>query len=315
MNPSSRPQVDAGPFIGVDVGGTKCRGVLWSSGSILADVRRVTPVGDPEGPNGVIAAICAVVAELEEVADHDGQPLPVGVGMPGLVTRQGVVRASPHLHGVSDLPVGDLLRERLARMVWVDNDATCAAIAEWQVGAGRGVDDMVAVTLGTGIGGGIICHGTVVRGAHGFAGEIGHMVVDPNGPQCSCGQRGCWECFASGSALQARADEVFGSGNVRSEDLATLVGESNPKAQKILREFAHWVALGLANITNIFDPAVIVIGGGVARTAPLFLADLHRSFSSMLYAQQLRPKPRIVVAAWDERAGAVGAALLPGLPR
>lgn len=307
--------METGPSIGVDVGGTKCRGVLWSSGAIVADVRRATPVGDPKGPNGVIAAICAVVAELEESANHHGPPLAVGVGMPGLVTLQGVVRASPHLRGVADLAVGELLQERLGRAVWVDNDATCAAIAEWQEGAGLGVDDMVTVTLGTGIGGGIISRGAVVRGAHGFAGEIGHMVVDPNGPPCPCGQRGCWECFASGTALQARADDVFGSGRVRGEDLVGLVGQGNLEAQKILREFAHWVALGLANITNIFDPSVIVIGGGVARTAPVFLADVHQSFATMLYAPHLRPQPRIVVAHWDERAGAVGAALLPSLPR
>ncbi len=299
--------------IGVDVGGTKCLGVLWSGSDVVAEVRRPTPVGAPTGSDGVLATIVSVVADLEAQAGDQTAPLPVGVGVPGLVTRDGVLRASPNLAAVADLRVGDILQERLERSVSVDNDATCAAIAEWRQGQGVGIDDLVVVTLGTGIGGGIICNGAVVRGSHGFAGEIGHMVVDPSGPQCPCGQRGCWERLASGSALQARADDVFGAGRMRGEDLALLAADGDQKARSIFIEFAHWVALGLANITNFLDPAVIVIGGGVARTAPLFLADVRQSFAAMLYAPNLRPQPRIEVAAWDERAGAVGAAHLPFL--
>lgn len=296
----------------MDVGGTKCLGVLWSGGKVIAEVRRATPVGDPQGPAGLLATIAAVVVELEHSAPHLGEALPVGVGMPGLVSRNGVVRASPNLTGVADLRVRDLLEERLERRVWVDNDATCAAIAEWRAGAGIGINDLVVVTFGTGIGGGIISNGAVMRGAHGFAGEIGHMVIDPSGPRCPCGQRGCWERFASGSALQSRADEIFGLGTRRAEDLAQMAAAGDPDAQQIFAEFSRWVSLGLANITNIFDPAMIIIGGGVARNASLFLTQTRKNFAEMLYAPQLREQPPIVVATWDERAGAVGAALLPG---
>lgn len=314
MNSSLHP-AEAQFAIGVDVGGTKCLGVVWSEGKIVAEVRRPTPDQSPEGPGGVVAVIAEVVADLETQigVSPKGLGIAVGVGMPGLVTRSGIVRASPNLTGVADLAVRDLLEARLERQVWVDNDATCAAIAEWRTGAGEGLQDMVMVTLGTGIGGGIIANGTVVRGANGFAGEIGHMVLDPEGPQCPCGQQGCWERFASGSALESRADQVFGPGKVRGADLARLASQGDEQAQEIFREFAHWVALGLANLTNIFDPSVIVIGGGVTRTAPLFFKTVQDNFVALLYAPHLRPQPKIVVASLDERAGAVGAALLAGL--
>ena len=315
MNPSSPLTDKSAPSIGVDVGGTKCLGVVWSDGKIIAELRRGTPVGLAEGPGGLVEVIAEVVSELEKGVGvmNSHPPLTVGIGMPGLVTRGGVVKSSPHLPGVADLAIGALLEERLQRRAWVDNDANCAVIAEWRLGAALGADDMVLVTLGTGIGGGIISNGAVVRGAHGFAGEIGHMVIDPHGPLCPCGQRGCWERYASGSALAAQAELALGVGLVRGEDLAQMAAAGHVKAQEILDEFARWVALGLANITNMFDPSIIVIGGGLARMAPQFLIDVSEKFATMLYGGDLRVHPAIVMASLDERAGAVGAALLPGL--
>ena len=299
--------------IGVDVGGTKSLGVVWSEGAIVAEVRRATPHCSPEGPGGIIEVIAEVVRDLDTSVGVRDNRLPVGIGMPGLVTREGVVKASPHLRDVADLAVRTLLEERLQRRVWVDNDANCAALAEWRLGAAIGTDDMVLVTLGTGIGAGIISNGTLVRGAHGFAGEIGHMVVDPNGLACPCGQRGCWERYASGSALTAQAELVLGMGPISGEDLVQMAASGHGEAQAILTEFAHWVALGLANIANMFDPSIIVLGGGLARMAPQFLINVGDNFATMLYGGDLRAHPLIVVASLDERAGAVGAALLPGL--
>ncbi|MGA0878981.1 MAG: ROK family protein [Ilumatobacteraceae bacterium] len=300
------------PTIGVDVGGTKCLGVLWSSDGVGAESRRPTPHGND--PHDLITTIVGVIRDLEEVAASE--PLSVGIGMPGLVTRSGVVRASPNLTDVSDLAVRDEVGSVLGRPVLVDNDATCAAVAEWRAGAGRGVTDMVMITLGTGIGAGIVANGAVLRGAHGFAGEIGHMVIDPDGPWCPCGQRGCWERFASGSALQARADDVLGpcpTGRWQGQDVAALASEGNGPAREIFTEFAQWVARGIVNVTNILDPALVVLGGGVVRTAPLFLDDVRRHVAQLLYAPNQRDLPAITVAHWDERAGAVGAALLAGM--
>ncbi|MGB9347333.1 MAG: ROK family protein, partial [Ilumatobacteraceae bacterium] len=186
----------AGPTrrVGIDVGGTKAQGVaLDLDGELLATAHRSTPRGDDSlGP---------LIDVLVDLADELGEDGSVGVGVPGLVTRAGVLRAAPNLDGVADFEVSRLLSERLGAPVAVDNDATCATIAEWQLGAAAGTDNMVLVTLGTGIGGGLVANGAVQRGINGFAGEFGHMVVDPDGPRCPCGRRGCWERYASGSGL------------------------------------------------------------------------------------------------------------------
>ncbi|HNJ98806.1 MAG TPA: ROK family protein, partial [Ilumatobacteraceae bacterium] len=169
--------------LGIDVGGTKCLAVvLDDAGAVVAEERLPTP----KGP-------AAIIDTLAELAHACAPFTSVGIGVPGLVTRDGVLKAAPNLVDINDFRVGALLSDRLGLHVEVDNDATCATVAEWKAGAARGVDDFVMVTLGTGIGGGIVANGALVRGANGFTGEIGHMVIDPEGPACPCGRSGCWE--------------------------------------------------------------------------------------------------------------------------
>ena len=176
---------------GIDVGGTKCHGVVIdASGVVVHDYRLPTPAGH----DAIVDTLAEVAAQL---APFDS----IGLGVPGLITRDGVIKASPNLVDVRDFPVGQLLSQRLGAVVHVDNDATCATVAEWRAGAARGFDDVVMVTLGTGIGGGVVANGQLVRGANGFTGEFGHMVIHPDGPWCPCGRRGCWERYASGSGL------------------------------------------------------------------------------------------------------------------
>jgi glucokinase len=300
-------------FAGIDVGGTKCLGVVWQNGRIVREVRRDTP----QGADDMISTLVEIVRELGEVES-------VGVGVPGLVTREGVLRAAPNLVGVSELAVGPRMREILQCDVAVDNDATCAAVAEWSVGAAQGVDDVVVVTLGTGIGGGLVSGGRLVRGTNGFAGEIGHMVVESSGPQCVCGQRGCWERYASGNGLgylgrlaaeqgaAKRVQELAGSAEqIRGEHIRQAALEGDNDALVIVDSFARWVALGLTNLTNLLDPAMIVIGGGLASSGNVFLEPMRRWFEELLYSPQLRPHPQLVMATLAEQAGAVGAALLP----
>ena len=300
-------------FAGIDVGGTKCLGVVWQNGRIVRDVRRDTP----QGSDDMISTLVEIVRELGDVES-------VGVGVPGLVTREGVLRAAPNLVGVSELAVGPRMREILQCDVAVDNDATCAAVAEWSVGAAQGVDDVVVVTLGTGIGGGLVSGGRLVRGTNGFAGEIGHMVVESSGPQCVCGQRGCWERYASGNGLgylgrlaaeqgsAKRVQELAGSAEqIRGEHIRQAALEGDNDALVIVDSFARWVALGLTNLTNLLDPAMIVIGGGLASSGNVFLEPMRRWFEELLYSPQLRPHPQLVMATLAEQAGAVGAALLP----
>jgi len=306
--------------IGIDVGGTKALGVaLDAHGAVVAEDRRTTPRGeDSLGP---------LVDTLAELATSLGVDGSLGVGVPGLVTRKGVLQAAPNLDGVAHFAVADLVGERLGHPVSVDNDATCATVAEWQLGAAEGASDVILVTLGTGIGGGLVADGVLHRGRNGFAGEFGHMVVDPNGPPCPCGRRGCWERYASGSGLamlareaatgrrlQAVVEHAGGDPqDVRGEHVQAAARDGDDEALAVIDDFGRWVALGLANLTNAFDPEVFVLGGGLAAGAELYLEPITRWFGELLYQPHLRPSPRIEFARWGPLAGAVGAALLPGL--
>ncbi len=280
---------------GIDVGGTKFLGVIIDDdGTLLVEKRRPTPHGGD-----------AVVHDLVEFARELGEYDTLGVGVPGLVTRDGVLRAAPNLVGATEVRVGPRLSEALGHPVAVDNDATCAILAEWQHGAARGYNDVVLVTLGTGIGGGLVMGGKLQRGVNGFAGEIGHIVVQPDGPFCPCGRRGCWERFASGKGLQMLA------GGRKGEEVVDLARTGDREMLVIIDAFAHWVALGLVNLTNILDPACIVLGGGLAAAPDMFLPPIMREFTALLYSPEHRPHPHLAFAELGERAGAIGAALLP----
>lgn len=320
MNPATAAHAVPSRRVGIDVGGTKAQAVVLDpAGEVVETAQRPTPRGDRS-----LDALIDVLIELADEVGHEGS---VGVGVPGLVTRTGVLRAAPNLDGVADFAIVELLAERLGSDVDVDNDATCATVAEWLLGAGRGTSDMMLVTLGTGIGGGIVANGLLLRGANGFAGEFGHMVIDPSGPQCPCGRRGCWERYASGSGLAMLAreaamghrlsDVVRRAGGdaqaVRGEHVQAAAREGDPEALAVIDDFARWVALGLANLTNALDPELFVLGGGLASGSDLYLDPIRRWFGDLLYQPQLRPIPRIEFARWGPLAGAVGAALLPEL--
>jgi glucokinase len=311
--------------IGIDVGGTKAQGVAMDSdGAVVAAANRPTPRGD-DSLSQLIDTLVELASELAHQPGWVRDEFTLGIGVPGLVTRAGVLRAAPNLDGVADFEVGRLLSDRLGRAVEVDNDATCATIAEWQLGAAQGIDNMILVTLGTGIGGGLVANGTVQRGMNGFAGEFGHMVVDPDGPRCPCGRRGCWERYASGSGLALLAreaatgrrlhDVVRRAGgdpqSVRGEHVQDAAREGDPEALAVIDDFGRWVALGLSNLTNAFDPAMFVLGGGLAAGSDLYLDPIVRWYGDLLYQPHLRPRPRVEFAHFGPLAGAVGAALLP----
>ncbi len=277
-------------------------------------------IATPEGEAAVLDAVAAAAASVQGRGDVVG----VGVGVPGLVDREGVLRFAPNLPGVADLPVKAELEARLDLPVRVDNDATCAAWGERQAGAAQGYDDVILVTLGTGIGGGIVAGGTLLRGAHGFAGEVGHMVIDPEGPDCPCGQRGCWERFASGSGLGRLGQEAAAAGQaaavlalaggdpagVQGEHVTAAAAAGDAQARTVLAAFGWWVALGLANLANAFDPQAFVLGGGLVEAGELLLGPVRTAFASLLTGSQHRPAVDIVPARLGEHAGAIGAAHL-----
>ena len=278
--------------VGIDVGGTKCLGVMVDDGgTVIAQLRRPTPHA------------AELVDVLHTMHDELDASAPLGIGVPGLITHDGVIKASPNLTGAHDIEVGPRLRERIDQVVTVDNDATMAALGEWKTGAARGADDVVVVTLGTGIGGGVVMGGRLQRGAHGFAGEIGHMLVDSDGVECPCGRRGCWERYASGSALTRL------SGGASGEEVFARSHEGDPAALAVVDEFIEWIAIGLSSLTNVCDPEVIVLGGGVVESLRSHEERVRRAFTDSLYSSKWRPHPRLEMARLGELAGAVGAAL------
>ena len=302
--------------LGVDLGGTKCLGVTLDAGEVVDELRVPTPKGD--------RAVLDEMSALVERLCGKGMPEAIGIGAPGLVDRAGVLRFAPHLALDGELDLRSQLARRLGIPVVVDNDATCAAWGERAVGAARGLDDVVLVTLGTGIGGGIIAGGRLERGANGFAGEIGHMVIDPQGPRCPCGQRGCWERFASGSGLGRLAREAGQAGtaarvvelaggdpeDVRGEHVTSAVAEGDDQATEVLATFAWWLALGLANLANIFDPEAFVVGGGLVAVGDALFEPTRAAFDDLLQGAGRRAPIAVLPAALGERAGAIGAACL-----
>jgi len=283
--------------IGVDVGGTKCLAVaLGEDGSVLDSL--TLPTAEGIGVVEEVAELCTALARRVGKAATS-----LGVGMPGTVSRDGVVYLAPHLPDVRQLPMRELLASKLNIPVVVDNDATCAGVAEWKKGAAQNCNDALIITIGTGIGAALIANGKVMRGHHGFAGESGHHIVVHGGEECPCGRRGCWEQYASGTALRRMANGVSG------EEVLLRVVKEDAEAQIVLEEFASWVALGLFNLVNTLDPQVIVLGGGLGSSAVLrhFVAV---ALSKQMPPAELRPAPLLVTAQLGPEAGAIGAALL-----
>jgi glucokinase len=314
----SDPVVPADVAIGVDIGGTKILAVAVDSrGVVDAELWARTP---PSGQE-LLDAVAQLVSSLRPPETT----VAVGVGAPGLVDEDGVLRFAPNLPAIVGLPIRDGLEARLSgSWVRVGNDASFAGWAEHVLGAGRGHRDLLLVTLGTGIGGGIVSGGRLQEGANGFAGEIGHMVVDPQGPACPCGKRGCWERWASGSGLGRLGREAVAAGlagrvvelaggdpeAIRGEHVTRAATEGDADARAVMDSFAWWLALGLANLANIFDPATIVLGGGLVEAGPIFLEPTRLAFAELVEAAVYRPPVAIVPARMGARSGAIGAALL-----
>ena len=311
--------------LGLDVGGTKILGLaVSSSAEVLVEVRRDTPA---EGGD-LLVALASLALELSDLVDAGAgthRVAGVGIGVPGLVDTEGVLRYAPNLLGASGTAVRAGLETLLERRwpVAVDNDATCAMAGEWAFGAAIGSTDALLATIGTGIGGGIVSGGQLLRGAHNFAGEIGHQIVDPHGPPCPCGKRGCWERYASGSGLGRLARDAAGAGlaasvvaraggdpdSIRGEHVVAAAAAGDSEAEAILGEFARWIGLGLANLANVLDPELIVLGGGLVNAGELLLRPIRRAFAEFVEGSEERSDVRIVLAALGVQGGAIGAAV------
>ncbi len=308
--------------IGVDVGGTKILAAVVDTDdpSRLLRSRRVAT---PSGP-GVDAAIDEVVHMLLDgaVGLDRGPVVGVGVGLPGLVAPDGVLFDATHTPGLIGLPLASSLAASAGLPVTIDNDANCAAWAEVSCGVGRGASEVLVVTLGTGIGGGLVIGGRLRHGAHGAAGEPGHMVVDRDGTPCPCGRRGCWEQYASGTGLaqlaQAAADRGDAPGlvaragaaaAVRGEHVVAAARDGDRGAGAVIDEFATWLGIGLANLVTLLDPDLVIVGGGLADVADLYLDRAREVMVAESLGGTSRPPARLEVATLGSDAGVIGAAL------
>ncbi|MGC0364499.1 glucokinase [Rhodococcus sp. 27YEA15] len=305
--------------IGIDVGGTSIRAaVVDVDGQVLDVVQAPTPNSARALEDGLDRVVRTLVSRHRVDA--------VGLAVAGFITSDRTsVRFAPHLPWV-DAPVGSDLSARLGLPVVLEHDANAAAFAEHRFGAAAGGRNVVMVAIGTGIGGALLIDGELYRGSHGVAPELGHIQVVPDGRACACGKRGCWERYCSGTALVDTAIELLAAdptastllarevavdpGALTGRRIANAAQDGDPLALATLAEFTRWLAVGLAMVGDVYDPDLVVIAGGVASSAPLFLDDARDQYATLLTGARHRPLARIRVAQLGEAAGMVGAASL-----
>jgi len=283
----------------------------------VAERRAPTVYDDIELIESIIDVIHALERDTGKVMEA------IGIGIAGIVDRQGTLRYSPNIPGVFDLPIHDIITKRLDRPVRIENDATAATWAEHLLGAGAGSENMLFIGLGTGIGTGFVLDGSLHRGWNGFSGESGHMTIDKNGPEHLTGARGPWELTASGSGLarlarrfaeEGRLDTVVGlagsADRIEARHIQQAVESGAPDVLALLDEFAIDVGIGLANLVHLLDPEIIVIGGGLVDLGEPLIEAIQRRTSSFVLGSKHRPEVRIKAAQLGSSAGAIGAALL-----
>lgn len=310
--------------IGIDIGGTNC-----VVGAVAADGSRVVadhsqPTRPKRGADAVIADLAAMTATTiagAQAQDADAEVLGVGVGAPGpLSIRRGVVLLTPNL-GWSNVALRSRLGALVGLPVALENDANCAIQAETWIGAARGARCVIGLTLGTGIGGGIVLDGTVHHGASDAAGEFGHMVINFDGPLCGCGNRGCLEAYASGTNIARRARDLMAEGSattlralsggtpegVTAERVYAAARSGDALAARVAADTAQYLGIGIANLVNIFNPDIVVVVGGVSRAGDLLFEPLRREVASRAFASA-SDACRIVPGQLGDLAGVYGAA-------
>ncbi len=311
------------PVVAVDIGGTKIMTAVFSAdGQMLA--KDVCPTIADEGVDAVVKRLISAIGGIIARYGSDASGL-AGIGVAcagGIDSENGiVVTPSPNLPGWSDLPLRDIIEEKFKLDTFVLNDASSAALGEQRFGAGQGVNNLVLVTLGTGIGGGIIIDGRLYLGANGAAGELGHMTVDENGPVCGCGNTGCLEVMVSGRAVAREAFRRISEGeksslaemagskleNITSEQVAAAATAGDSLALDILTRAAHYLGVGLVGIVNAFNPEMIILGGGMAELGSLYIEPAKKLVMDRAFSISTR-KLSFATASLGNEAGVYGVA-------
>ncbi|WP_054937567.1 ROK family protein [Moorella stamsii] len=311
--------------IGIDMGGTKILTALVNShGNIVRTTRYSTAV--TEGKDRIIEQITQSVHEVSAGLDLGRDIIGIGVSCAGPVDPENGVLVQGTNLGWDNAPLKSIVEDRFKLPVYVENDANAAAIAEYRLGAGAGSKDMVYVTVSTGIGGGLILGGQIYRGANFAAGEIGHIIVEADGPECNCGSRGCVEAVASGPATARRAVERIRRGETSAiiqmveGELDKVTGEivyraaanGDPLAGEVVYQSGRYIGIALASLVNILNPEIIVIGGGVAKAGELLFKPLRENFTIRVMRSQ-REKVKVVPSKFGSYSSVMGAAFLPYL--
>jgi len=313
----------SGPLVlGVDLGGTKIlTAVVSAHGEILSRDHSVTPAA--EGAPAIVQAILeSAERALEQAGIQKSALQAIGIGAPGISNPDtGVLFTSPNLPGIRDFAIRDAIAAELGTSTFVINDANAAALGEYHFGAGRGARHFVYITVSTGIGGGIIIDGEIYSGATGIAGEVGHMTIDDNGPPCHCGNRGCWETLASGTALAREArrritegastsipDYVEGNvDKVTAREIHAAAEQGDGLAKELIRQTGYYLGVGLANLINIFNPELIIIGGGLSNIGDMLLAPAIKTAGERSFRKAFEAV-RLVPAELGGNSGVLGAA-------
>ena len=303
---------------GVDIGGTDIKiGLVTHDGKVERSGK--IPTRPEEGPG---AAAARVRDWLNGQGVAAGEPGTAGVACAGLIDREsGSIITSPNLKGWEGAEIGGIFSSALSVPVYVENDASAAAFGEYRMGAGRGTKDFACLTLGTGIGGGFVTGGVLYRGFHGLAGEIGHTIIMIDGPECSCGNRGCLEAFVGAGYIVERAraalesepeSELHRLAQITVEDISIAASKGDRLAMNVLKETGYYLGVGLCNLIHIMDPEVIAIGGGVAGAGELILEPARAAIRDCVMHEVLAGA-RIVRAELGNRAAMIGVSILAGI--
>lgn len=295
--------------IGVDIGGTKVAiAVVNEDGEVKTE--SVIPTNLMITPKEMIEVICKEIRKvINRSKVNENKIIGIGIGAPGpLDSRNGVITCPPNLTGWIDIPIQKIIRESFSFPVTLENDANAAALAEKWVGAAKDSDNFTYMTVSTGIGAGVIVEGKLLRGLKGNAGDIGHTVIDPSFGKCTCGQRGCLEVIASGTAIARRGSEIIGK-EISTKEVFDLYYEGNEQIVHLIDHVLTVLGMACVNIINTFDPEKIVIGGGVSKVGDL-LFDSIRTYVKQYALNPIGRQTEIVPAKLDQNSGVVGAAAL-----
>lgn len=308
---------DEGYLIGIDLGGTKLAAGRIVKEKVVEEFLKVKTQGEA-GPAGVVRQII----QLTERLINSGQDKlkGIGVGVPGsVVWETGVVKRVTNLPGWDNYPLKSILQDHFQVPVVIENDANAAAWAEFKYGAGQGSTDILYLTVSTGIGGGIIVNGRLLRGATGTAGEIGHMILNSQGERCNCGNLGCWETLSSGTAIANKARKLISQGlkslissiaeeDIKAEHVFEAYRRGDEVAKIIVEEALDYLGIGIANLVNIINPDKVIIGGGVTQAGPVIFSAVRKKVQTLGYAQAALTQ--ILPAKLNNYGGVIGAAAL-----